>query len=105
MPMLRVVNASVAAVNTASAEAPAARARSNPRRLGTRTGKRRPGAAGSRGRSSSASANCGIARGETKLVASISARPASASSEMKRTLSSVATGTASFWRPSRGPTS
>ena len=55
--------------------------------------------------SSSASASCGIALGDTKLVASISRRPASASRSMKRSFASVAIGAASFWSPSRGPTS
>jgi hypothetical protein len=53
----------------------------------------------------SASASCGMALGAAKLVASISRRPASASSAMNRTLVSVGIGSASFWRPSRGPTS
>ena len=38
IPMLRVVNASDAAVNTAIASAPAASARARPRAIGTRTG-------------------------------------------------------------------
>ena len=46
-----------------------------------------------------------MALGATKLVASISRRPASASSAMKRALVAVGIGVASFWRPSRGPTS
>ncbi len=53
----------------------------------------------------SASASCGMAAGETKLVASISVRPAARSSEMYSSLVSVGMGDASFCRPSRGPTS
>ena len=48
--------------------------------------------AGGAARSSSASASCGMARGETNDVASISRRPASASSSMKRSLSAVGIG-------------
>ena len=81
-PMFRSVNASVAAVKTAIASAPARSARSRPRKFGTRTGYRTPGGRSSRGRSSSASASWGIARGETKLVASISRSPASRRSRM-----------------------
>jgi hypothetical protein len=55
--------------------------------------------------SSSASASWGIARGATKLVASISRKPASTSSSMKRAFVSVESGVDSFCRPSRGPTS
>ena len=55
--------------------------------------------------SSSASASWGMARGETKLVASISVRPAAASNSMNRRLSAVGTMPVSFCRPSRGPTS
>src|SRR5688500_20382010 len=55
--------------------------------------------------SSSASASWGMAFGETKLVASISRNPASATSSMKRSFASVEIGADSFWSPSRGPTS
>ena len=63
--------------------------------LGPRRGRARSGRAPGSGRrspraarrsSSSASASWGIARGETKLVASISRRPAATSSSMKREL-------------------
>ena len=104
--MLALVKASVAAVKTASASAPAASARARPAhvRHEDRVADAGP-ALGRRGSSSSASASCGIARGETKLVASISRRPASARSSMKRGFVAVGIGAASFWRPSRGPTS
>ena len=46
-----------------------------------------------------------MARGATKLVASISRSPASARRPMNRALVAVGIGVASFWRPSRGPTS
>jgi hypothetical protein len=46
-----------------------------------------------------------MAAGRTKLVASISVRPAATSSRMKASLSSVEIGRDSFWSPSRGPTS
>jgi hypothetical protein len=46
-----------------------------------------------------------MARGETKLVASISRRPAATRSSMKRRLVGVGMGADSFCRPSRGPTS
>ena len=55
--------------------------------------------------SASASASCGIALGDTKLVASISRRPAAASRSMKPSLVSSGIAVASFWSPSRGPTS
>ena len=53
----------------------------------------------------SASASCGIQRGETKLVASMRRSPASASARTSASLSAVGTLRASFWSPSRGPTS
>jgi hypothetical protein len=56
-------------------------------------------------RSSSASASWGIARGETKLVVSISTRPAAARSAMNLALAAGGKTDASFWSPSRGPTS
>ena len=102
----RGVNASVAAVKTAMASTPAASARSMPALVRDED---RVADAGVRGRgrrsSASASASCGMARGATKLVASISRRPASASSSMNRAFVAVGIGVASFWRPSRGPTS
>ena len=43
--------------------------------------------------------------GETKLVASISRKPAEARAEMNESFCSVETGDFSFWSPSLGPTS
>jgi hypothetical protein len=94
-----------AAVKTQTASAPAASARSRPRAFGTSTGYRTPGRRSRPARSASASASCGTARGATKLVASISRRPASARRPMNRSFAAVGIGDASFWRPSRGPTS
>jgi hypothetical protein len=51
------------------------------------------------------SAICGTHFGETKLPASISLKPASASASISAILVSVATIPASFCKPSRGPTS
>ena len=51
------------------------------------------------------SASWWIHFGDTKLVISMSRIPLATSASMKRILSAVATVRASFWRPSRGPTS
>src|SRR5581483_4316419 len=64
-----------------------------------------PGRRRIRRSTSALSAICGTQRGETKAPASIARRPASASISMSRTLSAAATVVASFWSPSRGPTS
>ena len=56
-------------------------------------------------RTSGPSASWGTQRGETKLVTSISSRPAASRRRMRRTLSSVAMMRVSFWSPSRGETS
>jgi hypothetical protein len=55
--------------------------------------------------SSSASASWGIAFGLTKLVASISRKPAFARRARNSSFCSIAIDAASFWSPSRGPTS
>ncbi len=54
---------------------------------------------------SAASAICGTHLGETKLVTSISFRPASCNRCTRPILISTGTGCASFCKPSRGPTS
>ena len=67
---------SLADRNTAISESPAARARSRPLALGTSALNVTPGGALAPARtSSSASASCGIHRGETKLVSSMRASP------------------------------
>ena len=107
IPMLRVVNASrrrgedrdrVGAGRLRAGQAALVRDEDRVAHAGSPR-RARPGA-------SSASASCGMALGATKLVASISRSPASARSSMKRGLG-LASGSraASFWRPSRGPTS
>ena len=65
----------------------------------------RPRGGGRRAGPASASASCGTALGETNDVTSTTGRPASARSSTKRTFSAAGTVAASFWRPSRGPTS
>ncbi len=58
-----------------------------------------------RRKTSSPSASCGIDRGETNAVASITERPEAESASTNATFTSAGTTAASFWRPSRGPTS
>ncbi len=83
---------SVADSTTAISRAPAARARSRPFRLGTSTEVRRSGSAAlTCATSSAASAICGTARGDTKLVASTLGTPASASRRIRRSFSCVGT--------------
>jgi len=85
---------SVADRTTAISRAPAACARSSPLRLGTSTETRSAvSAAWIRGRSSAASAICGTAFGDTKLVASTLRTPAAASSRTSSSFASVLTGT------------
>ena len=107
IPMLCWVNASVAAVKTAMASTPAGLRAGQPALV--RDEDRVPDAGPPRQRapiSSSASASCGMARGDTNDVASISRSPASTSSSMKRSLDRRSgRRPTSFWRPSRGPTS
>ena len=98
----------MAEANTAMSSAPAAAARTRPRRLGTSTGKRVCSVkvrAASSGSSSSASASCGTHFGCTKPVASIIHSPASPSLSMNSALADVGTTAFSFCRPSRAPTS
>src|SRR5437762_1439749 len=68
---------SLAAVKTAISRAPAARAASNPLRLGTSTGSRAPAGLRSRRRTSSEPAICGTQFGDTNAAGSTTDRPAS----------------------------
>src|SRR5215213_7511309 len=109
-PRLRRAKDSVALTNTATSRAPAARARSSPRSLGTRTGARTPPSSGpskgpSAASSCSASASCGTQRGDTKLVTSTAGSPAATSRRTSSALTSTGTTADSFCSPSRGPTS
>src|SRR5215217_3221734 len=54
---------------------------------------------------SAASASCGTAFGLTKLVTSMTGRPAAVSASTNAIFALVGIVVASFWRPSRGPTS
>src|SRR5690349_4764346 len=56
-------------------------------------------------KTSAASASCGTHFGLTKLVASIVRSPHAERRSISAILSAVATKVASFWRPSRAPTS
>ena len=58
-----------------------------------------------RAHTSAASAICGTQRGDTNAVTSMRDRPEADSASMKATFVSVVTTSASFCRPSRGPTS
>src|SRR5579884_553533 len=103
--MLCCVKLSLAAVNTAIACTPAAKARSMPFTLGTSTGYEVPARFAMRVITSLASLNCGMARGLTNEVASTTGKPASASNSIKRIFCSVGMRAFSFCSPSRGPTS
>ena len=103
--MLRRLNASDAALNTATSVAPTARARSYPCSFGTSTGYATPWRRWMPVKTSAASASCGIHFGLTKLVASMLDRPVAVSRSISAILSAVATISFSFCRPSRGPTS
>ena len=83
----------------------AASSRSSPFPFGTSATYCTPGRTGSRSTSSAESASAGIHLGETKLVASIRVSPASTRAATRASLPSVGTTRASFWSPSRGPTS
>lgn len=97
---------SVAESTTATSCAPAALARSSPLRFGTSTDRRTCGSAAcTRGRSSPASAICGTALGETKLVTSMLPKPAAPSMRASRNLSAVVTCSGWFCSPSRNATS
>ena len=101
----RSQNDSLAAVKTASLSTPQAIALSKPRSFGTRAEYRIPFARSIPAKTSAASANCGTHFGLTKLEVSISGNPASERASTRRILSATGTMAASFWSPSRGPTS
>ena len=113
--MLRRFIVSVAARTTAISRTPAAAARSRPRRFGTSAEMRNPSRDASPGpgafdrasapTTSAASAICGTALGETKLVASTLVTPAANRLSMSATLAWVATATGWLCSPSRAATS
>ena len=103
--MFRRVNVLEAAVKTAILFTPASLARSNPRSFGTNAEYTTPGVRVIFRNTSSESASCGIARGDTKDPTSISPTPVPDSAFTNNTLSSVEMMAGSFWSPSRGPTS
>src|SRR3954452_20847593 len=76
-----------------------------PRSLGMSTETETSSGRSMRASTSSASASWGMTSSRTKLVASMRRRPVRMSASMSATLSSVATTSGSFWKPSRGPTS
>ena len=97
---------SVAEPKIAIALSPSSCARSRPRSLGTRAGRRRPSpSAPSPASTSSASPICGTHRAGTNDVVSIVPSPAASSRRMNSTLVAAGTIVFSFCRPSRGPTS
>ena len=102
-------NVSVADPKIAMASRPSSSARSRPRSLGTRAGRRRPVAsppdAARPARTSSASPICGTHFAGTKDVVSIVCRPAASRRRMNSTFVAAGTTVFSFCRPSRGPTS
>src|SRR3954451_20206602 len=81
------------------------RALSRPRSLGMSTETDTSSGMSARSSTSRPSLSCGITSARTKLVTSIRFRPERASISTRRTLSSVAMTSGSFWKPSRGPTS
>src|SRR4051794_18831552 len=103
--MLRRLNDSDAAANTATSLTPAARARSRPGRLGTSAVYRVDGRRVMPAKTSAASAICGTHFGLTKAETSIARRPAADNRSLNAILSPVATAALSFCNPSRGPTS
>src|SRR3954470_24721246 len=81
------------------------RALSSPRSFGMSTETLRSSGICARSSTSRPSESCGMTSARTKLVTSMRFRPVRASSSTRRTLSSVAMTSGSFWKPSRGPTS
>ena len=82
-----------------------ASAASSPRSLGMSTETLTCGGTSMRRSTSAPSASWGTTSARTKLVTSRRRRPVRASASIRRTLSSVAIISGSFWKPSRGPTS
>jgi hypothetical protein len=99
------LNASDAAVNTATSLAPTARARFVTLLVGHEHRIRDTGGAMDAAKTSLASASCGTHFGLTKLVASIVRSPVADSRSISAILSGVAMTFFSFCSPSRGPTS
>ena len=90
---------------TATSRVPAAMARSRPFRLGASADARNGASASASAITAVASAICGTALGETKLVASMLGTPAAASARISAALPAVPTCCGWFCRPSRSATS
>ena len=94
-----------AAAKMAISRAPASSAASSPLAFGTSTGKETPLWRATAFKTLAVSAICGAHLGETKLPASMDVSPAAISFSMKAMRVSTESATASFCKPSRGPTS
>jgi len=102
---LLMLCASDTEIGTVTRRAPAARARSQPLKLGTSTTGVKPGMALAYASTSSASTNCGMSLAGTKEQTSIACTPAAASALIQACFAAVGMKLLVFCSPSRGPTS